>query len=201
MHVTHVIRMTLFAVCLCSLCEIDARGQERGSAPPKPGVVPDAPEKIISSEPVLPVIPVPGPIVTHVELPAPVLLPGFGIPDGLVTKPEILFPSLGLGPASCYVLTPVTCFEAGYKCYSLGMYGDALAFIDHGLKLSNHARLYLLKAVCEMHLGHCEDAGTAILRYRAASLIPSEAFGLGPARERINDPMRVRLEYLLMAIR
>ena len=201
MPFTNVIRTALCTISLCALCQIEARGQER---PPKPGNVPDAPGEIISSDPIvtpLPRVVVPRAAVTNIDLPDPVLLPGFGIPDGLLTKPEILFPSLGFGPSNCFVLTPMTCFDAGYKCYSLGMYEDALAFVNHGLKQSNHARLYLLKAVCEMHLGHCEDAGSAILRYRAAAMIPSETFGLGPARERINEPMRVRLEQLLMATR
>jgi hypothetical protein len=48
------------------------------------------------------------------------------------------------------------------------MYADALAFVNHGLKLSNHARLYLLKAVCEMHLGRCRDAETSVFQFRAA---------------------------------
>ena len=68
------------------------------------------------------------------------------------------------------------------------MYGDASAFANHGLKLCNHARLYLLKAVCEMHMGNAKDAETSIYKFRAASAIPIEAYGLGPALERINDP-------------
>jgi hypothetical protein len=137
---------------------------------------------------------------TDVTLPTPDLPPGFGTPEGLVTRPSVLIPNLGYGTPDCFVLTPVTCFDAGYKCYIMGLYEDALAFTHHGLRQSNNARLYLLQAVCEMHLGKCEAAGQSILRYRSASTIPAETIGLGPARERINDPMRVRLEFLLAAL-
>jgi len=136
----------------------------------------------------------------EVALPAPDLPPGFGVPEGLVTRPAVLLPDLGYGTPDCFVLTPVTCFDVAYKCYIRGLYEDAVAFTRHGLRQSNNARLYLLQAVCEMHLGRCQAASQSILRYRSASTMPTETIGLGPAREHVNDPMRVRLEMLLDAL-
>lgn len=131
------------------------------------------------------------------SLPKPAGVPRFGLPKGLETTGRVLIPKLGFGPAHCFPLTPTTCFDAGYKCYSLGWNADALAFADEGLTMSNNARLYLLKAVCEMHLGHCDDAANAMASYRLAEVIPSEAVGLYAAQERINEPMRLRLEALV----
>lgn len=144
-------------------------------------------------------VPAPSESIPPNVLPTPTLTPDFGIPDGLRTAPEILLPSLGFGPSHTFPLTPTTCFDAGYKCYVRGLYGDALAFANHGLKLCNHARLYLLKAMCEMQLARSEDAKSTIVHYRYAALRPQESFGLAVARERLNDPMRVRLEALLDA--
>ena len=56
----------------------------------------------------------------NVKLPDPELTPGFGLPEGLETKPEILFRKLGFGPPDCFVLTPITCFDAAYICYRAG---------------------------------------------------------------------------------
>jgi hypothetical protein len=132
-------------------------------------------------------------------LPPPTLTSDFGIPEGLKTPAEVLLPRLGFGPAYCFPLTPTTCFDVGYKCYVYGLYDDAFAFADHGLKLSNHARLYLLKAMCELHLKHCDDAKSTLVKYRTAALRPEESVGLFVAKEKLNDPMRVRLELLLSA--
>lgn len=134
-------------------------------------------------------------------LPEPTVNPGFGIPDGLRTPAEKLIPSLGFGPASCFPLTPISCFDVAYKCLCYGYYEDALAFANHGLKMSNHARLYLLKAMCELELSRCEDATSTLVRYRHAVARPEESFGLFAARERLNGPARVRLEILLKAWR
>lgn len=136
--------------------------------------------------------------VPMTSLPTPTVTPSFGFPENLETPPEKLLPMLGYGPSSCFPLTPLTCFDVGYKCYANGLYLDALAFADHGVKMSNHARLYLLKAVCEMHLGRCEAAMDSLRKYRSAMMIPTEMYGLASAQTRINDPMRVRLEFLLM---
>ena len=182
--------------------------------PPKPaiGKLPDAPKPSVGKlpfRPKLPVIERPGAeVIPHAvlieELPPDVLPPptltfGCGIPEGLKTPPEILFPSLGYGPAHSFPLTPTTCFDVGYKCFTYGLYQDALAFANHGLQQSNHARIYLLRAMCEMHLAQSEDARVTLVKYRHASLRPEESVGLAVARERLNDPMRVRLEVLLAA--
>lgn len=131
------------------------------------------------------------------SLPKPSASPRLGLPSGLETPGSVLIPKLGYGPAHCFPLTPTTCFDAAYKCYTLGWYADALAFADEGLTMSNNARLYLLKAVCEMHLGHCDDAVNAMANYRLAEIIPAEGVGLYAAQERINNPMRLRLEALV----
>lgn len=160
--------------------------------PPVPTVV--EPVDVNAQPPaVLPSEPVPD------VLPPPRLTSGFGIPEGLKTAPEILLPSLGYGSPHCFPLTPSTCFEVGYKCYARGMYEDALAFANHGLALSNHARIYLLKAMCEMQLARCDEAIATLIKYRHAALRPEESVGLWQARETLNDPMRVRLERLLTA--
>lgn len=169
---------------------LNAWAQGRAPAPPRPQPVPDVTGRPGTPAEVAPRV-IPNP------LPQPVLASGFGTPEGLMTPAEVLLPGLGFGPADCFPLTPVSCFEVGYKCYCRGLFRDALAFTDHGLKLSNHARLYLLKAVCEMHLGLADQATSTIEKYRIACVIPQETIGLFAARERINDPMRVRMEYLL----
>ncbi|MEK6260927.1 MAG: hypothetical protein AABP62_20190 [Planctomycetota bacterium] len=171
--------------------------------PPKPAVrkLPDPPNPTVIERPAVRDQPH---AVLIEELPSDVLPPptltsGFGIPEGLKTAPEILLPSLGYGPAHCFPLTPTTCFDVGYKCYTYGLYQDALAFANHGLQQCNHARIYLLKAMCEMHLGRCDDARVTLVKYRHASLRPQESVGLAVAREKLNDPMRARLKILLAA--
>lgn len=191
----------------------DVYAQDELPNPPKPvaGELPAPPKPAINILPARPASPVPErasvqvlPQAVFIEklpdvLPPPTLTSDFGIPEGLKTAPEILLPSLGYGAAHCFPLTPTTCFEAAYKCYTYGLYQDALAFTKHGLQQSNHARLYLLKAMCEMHLARCEDARVTLVKYRHASLRLQESVGLTVARERLNDPMRVRLELLLAA--
>jgi|GEM_PF-4983587 len=162
-------------------------------APPQPDYVPDA-SAAARSRSVPDGLP---PESLQKSLPKPAAVPRMGLPKGLETPGSVLIPRLGFGPAHCFPLTPTTCFDAGYKCYSLGWYADALAFADEGLTMSNNARLYLLKAVCEMHLGHCDDAVNAMANYRLSEVIPSEAVGLYSAQERINEPMRLRLEALV----
>ncbi len=176
------------------------------------GELPDPPKPSVRKLPVRPKLPVIErsgfEVIPHAVLleelppdvlPPPTLTSGFGIPERLKTAPEILLPSLGYGPAHCFPLTPTTCFDVGYKCFTYGLYQDALAFANHGLQQCNHARIYLLKAMCEMHLGRCDDARVTLVKYRHASLRPEESVGLAVARERLNDPMRARLEILLAA--
>jgi hypothetical protein len=134
-------------------------------------------------------------------LPSPTVTPGFGIPEGLKTPANDLLLCLGFGPAACFPLTPDSCFDVGYKCVCARHYEDALAFANHGLKMCNHARLYLLKAICELELGRCDDATNTLGRYRLAAARPEENVGLYAARERLNGPARVRLEILLKAWR
>lgn len=198
----------------CGLTNTEISAQDKLPDPPKPAVgeLPDPPKPSVRKLPVQPKLPVierteveviPRAVLIE-ELPPDVLSPptrtsGFGIPEGLKTAPEILMPSLGYGTAHCFPLTPTTCFDVGYKCYTYGLYQDALAFANHGLQQCNHARIFLLKAMCEMHLGRCDDARVTLVKYRHASLRPQESVGLAVARERLNDPMRARLELLLAA--
>jgi len=171
---------------------VDAVPEPPVPQPPVPTIV-EPVEGTVQPPAVLPPEPVPD------VLPPPRLTSGFGVPEGLKTAPEILLPSLGYGTPHCFPLTPSTCYDVGYKCYTWGLYQDALAFANHGLALSNHARLYLLKAMCEMQLARCDEAIASLTKYRHAALRPEESVGLWQARETLNDPMRVRLERLLTA--
>lgn len=132
-------------------------------------------------------------------LPAPTVNPGFGIPDGLKTPAPVLFCALGYGSEIAFPLTPVTCFDAAYKCYTMGLREDALAFVNHGLKMCNHARLYLLKAMLEIELGRPDDATDTLVKFRHAVARPIETYGMQTAIERLNGPSRVRADLLLSA--
>ena len=68
-------------------------------------------------------------------LPAPTVNPGFGVPEGLRTPADQLIPCLGFGPASCFPLTPDSCYDVAYKCLCARQDEDALAFANHGLKM------------------------------------------------------------------
>lgn len=140
------------------------------------------------------------PIPVTDALPAPTMLPGFGIPDGLSTPASELLPALGFGTASCFPLTSDSCFDVAYKCLCSRRYEDALAFANHGLKLSNQARHYLLKAMCELELSRCDDAQNTLIKYRYALALPEETVGFIRANEKLNGPARVRLEILLKAM-
>jgi hypothetical protein len=117
----------------------------------------------------------------------------FLVPQGLSMPPAQLFELLGYGSAPGVPLTPQTSFDLAYKCYSRGLYADAIAFAHHGLTMCNDARLYLLEGVCEMRLGRTADAEKTATNFRNA-LADRQFFGMEAAQERINGPMRVRFE-------
>ena len=132
-------------------------------------------------------------------LPSPTLNPGFGVPTGLKTPSRRLFHDLGYGSEVAFPLTPITCFDAAFKCYTMGLHEDALAFVNHGLKLCNHARLFLLKAMLEIDLGRPDDATNTLVKFRHAAARPAETYGMQTAIERLNGPARVRADLLLKA--
>jgi hypothetical protein len=173
--------------------------QEIAPVPPQPQALPDRTGAVQAPSRTPTIVPTERRIVAD-ALPEPNLTSGFGSPDNLRTPMGRLLPALGFGPAHCFPLTPSTCFEVAYKCYCQRLYEDALAFTNHGLKQSNDSRLYLLKAVCLMHLGDCAGAESTIRMYRSALAVPANAGGLRSALTLVNDPMRVRLEYLLNSL-
>jgi hypothetical protein len=123
----------------------------------------------------------------------------FSYPDGLSMSAERLFERLGQCPTHCLPMTSETTFDLAYACFIRGMYDDAIALASHGLKLRGDARLYLLKGVCEMHVGRCSEAEETAEQYLNA-VNGRNTIGLAIARERVNGPMRVRFEQILKHI-
>jgi hypothetical protein len=109
---------------------------------------------------------------------------------------EQLFVILGYIPSHCVAITPETSFDIAYACYIRGLYSDAAIFAQHGTTMRNDARLQLLKGVCLLHLGDCAKAEATAADYRAAVAL-QQNYGLGVARERVNDPMRVRFDQVV----
>ena len=106
---------------------------------------------------------------------------------------EDLFLDLGYDSVTAIPLTPRTSFDVAYKCYTRGLYGDAIAFARHGLTMCDDARLHLLKGDCELHLGRYADAEKTAGDFRHA-LADQQFYGIESARERINDAMTARFD-------
>lgn len=195
-----LIRSSLPAVIVMGMLSMASAQQD--SAPPDAGIP--------ASKPATQLPPGPGPGIQPERnsaarqsgvdvLPTPTVNPGFGIPDGLKTPARRLFHDLGYGSEVAFPLTPVSCFDAAYKCYSMGLLEDSLAFVNHGLKMCNHARLYLLKSMIEIDLKRPDDATNTLVKFRHAVSRPMETYGMQTAVERLNGPARVRADILLTA--
>jgi hypothetical protein len=120
----------------------------------------------------------------------------FSCPSGLSMPADRLIARLGYFPVNCVPMTPDTTYDLGFACYIRGMYDDAIAFANHGLTLRDDARLHLLKAVCQMSVGRCVEAEETVDKYLNA-VASTNTVGLAVARERINGPMRVRVEQIV----
>jgi hypothetical protein len=126
-------------------------------------------------------------------------LSAFATPAGLSMSLEELCRRLGYFPAHCQPMTSDTTYDLAFACFIRGMYGDAIALANHGLKIRPDARLLLLRGVCEMHVGRCAEAEATAGEYLNA-VSANNVIGLLAARERINGPMRVRFEQILKHI-
>jgi hypothetical protein len=96
-------------------------------------------------------------------------------------------------------MTSDTTYDLAFACFIRGMYNDAIAFADHGLKLRDDARLELIKGVSQLHVGQCPAAEVTAEKYLNA-IDNKNTIGLAVARERVNGPMRVRFEQILKHI-
>jgi hypothetical protein len=141
--------------------------------------------------------PVAAPVATPAAPPQPLGL--FEYPTGLSISPERLFEQLGYIPGYSVPMTANWCYELAYLCYIRGWYRDALILADRGLLVRNDARLHLLKGVCQLYLRQTSAAEVTGSNYLAA-VAARNTIGLDVARERVNDPMRVRFEVILAEI-
>jgi hypothetical protein len=130
------------------------------------------------------------------QLPQRATISAFKIPAGLSLPVDQLFAELGSVPDSSVPLTPTTSYDLAYACYRRGLCSDAVVLANHGLEMCHDARLQLIKGVCLLHLGRDADAVRTAGDFRA-SLAHNQFFGLDAARERVNDPMRVRFDNIV----
>jgi hypothetical protein len=119
----------------------------------------------------------------------------FSYPKGLSMDAERLFERLGQYPSHCVPMTSDTTYDLAYACYIRGLYDDAIVFADHGIALRDDARLELIKGVCQMHLGRCDEAEATVTQYLNA-VNNKNLIGLTVARERLSGPMRVRFDQI-----
>jgi hypothetical protein len=120
----------------------------------------------------------------------------FERPGRLSEPADQLFSELGFIPAHSVPLTPQTSFDIAYACYARELFADAIVLANHGLKMSDDARLHLIKGDCQLYLGYGRDAERTAADFRAA-VAANQTFGLAAARERVNDPMRVRFDNIV----
>ena len=138
----------------------------------------------------------PGPNGPAVVAPGPAgprqpTLSVFAPVTGLSEPIDNLMDDLGYQAAKTIPLTPRTCFDLAYACYADGRFDDAIIFASHGLRMSNDARLYFIKGVCELHRGLTSAAEQTAGDFRTA-MANQQFFGIEAARERINDARAVR---------
>jgi hypothetical protein len=115
---------------------------------------------------------------------------------GLSEPIDNLMDDLGYQTAKTIPLTPRTCFDLAYACYADGRFADAIIFASQGLRMSNDARLYFIKGVCELHRGLTSAAEQTAGDFRTA-MANQQFFGIEAARERINDARAVRFTDLV----
>ncbi len=117
----------------------------------------------------------------------------FDIPEDLSTPHKILLFKLGYLASSdsslSVAFTPAICQEMAISAIRYGLYRDAIALANHGLKyhpVSDPAFLYL-RGYCEIGLGPREDATKTIKELKSAGRIPTWLM------ERVNGPAAVYL--------
>jgi hypothetical protein len=119
------------------------------------------------------------------------MLSAFSVPPGLSERIDYLLTDLGYQAGKVFPLTPHTTYDLAFECYAHGLYGDAIVFASHGLRLCNDARLHLIKGICELHLGKGPAAELTAVDFRNA-VATQQLFGMDVAHERINDAMAAR---------
>ncbi|GEM_PF-2162113 len=117
----------------------------------------------------------------------------FAVPDGLTVSVDSLLQLTGFNPRGHldgvpFAFTPKTCSGLAAICYRKGLYADARAIADHGLKSKMSSRLLFIRGVCELALGDKDACNVTIEELRKIDRSP---LSLAEVSD-VNGPIAVR---------